>query len=95
MTIWPFGFATDAGVTAMAYLTLVLWPVGEVDRAISLIDRMQMRIADLTHVSTLATGSMFARHVRIDAGRPCARRSARGRGCPARASSMNCPCIAR
>ena len=55
-----FRFATDAGVTAMAYLTLVLWPVGEVDRAISLIDRMQMRIADLTHVSTLAAGSMFA-----------------------------------
>jgi class 3 adenylate cyclase/tetratricopeptide (TPR) repeat protein len=55
-----FRFATDAGVTAMAYLTLVLWPVGEIDRAISLIDRMQMRIADLTHVSTLATGSMFA-----------------------------------
>ena len=37
-----------------------LWPLGEVDRAISLIDRMQTRIADLTHVGTLASGKMHA-----------------------------------
>ncbi len=55
-----FRFATDAGVTATAYLAMVSWPLGEVDRALSFIDRMQSRIADVTHVSTLAAGSMFA-----------------------------------
>ena len=42
----------------MAYLTIASWSLGEVDRAISLIDRMQTRIADLTHVGTLAFGRM-------------------------------------
>ena len=42
----------------MAYLGMASWPLGEVDRAISLIDRMQMRIADLTHVGTLAFGRL-------------------------------------
>ena len=53
-------FAQDPGVSAMFYLALVSWPLGEVDRAISLIDRMQTRIADLTHVGTLAPGRMHA-----------------------------------
>ncbi len=55
-----FRFATDAGVTATAYLAMVSWPLGEVDRALSFIDRTQSRISDVTHVSTLAAGSMFA-----------------------------------
>jgi len=37
-------------------LAIVSWPLGEVDRAVSLIDRMQTRMADLAHVSTLAYG---------------------------------------
>ncbi len=44
----------------MAYLAIASWSLGEVDRAISLIDRMQRRIADLTHVGTLAFGRMHA-----------------------------------
>jgi predicted ATPase len=44
----------------MAYLAFASWPLGEVDRAISLIERMQTRIADLTHVGTLALGRMLA-----------------------------------
>ena len=44
----------------MAHLAIVSWPLGEVDRAISLIDRMQTRMADLTHVGTLANGRMYA-----------------------------------
>ena len=44
----------------MTFLALALWPLGEVDRAISLIDRMQTRMADLTHVGTLALGRMHA-----------------------------------
>jgi hypothetical protein len=51
-----FRFGLDPGVAAMFYLALVSWPLGEVDRAISLIDRMQTRIADLT----LAVGKTFA-----------------------------------
>ena len=53
-----FRFGHDQGVAAMFYLAIVSWPLGEVDRAISLIDRMETRIADLTHVGTLAFGKM-------------------------------------
>src|SRR5277367_2488158 len=55
-----FRFGPDPGVAAMAYLAFASWPLGEVDRAISLIERMQTRIADLTHVGTLALGRMLA-----------------------------------
>jgi class 3 adenylate cyclase/predicted ATPase len=55
-----FRFAWDPGVAAMASLAIVSWSLGEVDRAISLIDRMQTRIAGLAHVGTLAVGRMHA-----------------------------------
>jgi predicted ATPase len=55
-----FRFGTDPGVAAMAFLAIASWPLGEVDRATSLIDRMQTRIAHLTHVSTLAMGRTYA-----------------------------------
>ena len=55
-----FRFGQDQGVIAVANLAFALWPLGEVDRAISLIDRMQARVADLTHVGTLAIGAAFA-----------------------------------
>jgi class 3 adenylate cyclase/predicted ATPase len=51
-----FRFGHDPGVAAMFYLAIVVWPLGDIDRAISLIDRMQTRFADLTHVGTLALG---------------------------------------
>ena len=51
-----FRFGLDAGVAAMVYLAAVSWPLGEVDRAISLVERMQTRLAGLTHVGTLAFG---------------------------------------
>jgi predicted ATPase len=47
-------FGLDTGVSAMANLPHWLWPLGEVDRAISLVERMLSRVADLTHVGTLA-----------------------------------------
>jgi predicted ATPase len=50
----------DPGVAAMAYLAFVLWPLGEVDRAVSHIDRMRGRIAGLTSANTLALGAMLA-----------------------------------
>ncbi len=49
-----FRFGFDPGVGAMSYLAFALWPLGEVDRAISLIDAMQKRAADITHAGTLA-----------------------------------------
>ena len=58
-----FRFGLDPGVAALANLAIASWALGEVDRAISLIDRTQTRIAALTHVGTLALG----RH----ASRPC------------------------
>ena len=55
-----FRFGQDPGVAAMAYLAVASWPLGEVGHAISLVNRMQRRIADLTHVSTLAFARMHA-----------------------------------
>ena len=55
-----FRFAWDPGVAAMASLAIASWALGEVDRAISLIDRMQTRVACLKHVGTLALGRMHA-----------------------------------
>src|SRR5271163_2114626 len=55
-----FRFGHDAGVAAMVYLSMVLWPLGEVDRAISLIERMQTRIAGTSHVGTHGMGKTHA-----------------------------------
>ena len=55
-----FRFGPDPGVAAMAYLAIVSWPLGEVDHAISHIDRMQTRIAAVSHIGTLAMGRMHA-----------------------------------
>ena len=55
-----FRFGQDPGVVAMANLAAASWPLGEVDRAISLIDRMKTRVAGLTHISTLASGKLYA-----------------------------------
>ncbi|HME83045.1 MAG TPA: AAA family ATPase [Roseiarcus sp.] len=55
-----FRFGQDAGIGAMVWLAIASWPLGDVERAISLIDRTQTRIAHLTHVGTLAPGRMHA-----------------------------------
>ena len=55
-----FRFGQDLGVSAMAYLALVLWPLGEIERAASFLSRMLARIASLTHGNTIALGHMFA-----------------------------------
>ena len=55
-----FRFGLDPGVAAMANLAFTFWPLGEVDRAISLFDLMQTRTANLTHVGTLAYGRVHA-----------------------------------
>ena len=55
-----FRFGPDPGVLAMNYLALTLWPMGDIGGAVSLVDRAEARIADLTHVGTLAPGRMHA-----------------------------------
>jgi tetratricopeptide (TPR) repeat protein len=51
-----FRFGHDEGVAAMIDLAFVSWTLGEVDRAVTLIDRAEERIADLTHIGTKAYG---------------------------------------
>ena len=65
-----FRFGQDAGVSAMSYLAIVSWPLGEVDRAVSLIDRMQTRLAGLTHVGTHAYGKYYTAIFELMRGDP-------------------------
>ena len=84
-----FRFGQDPGVAAMAYLAIASWPLGEVDRAISLIDRMQTRIADLDPCRHARVRKNARGHVRIDARRPRARRAERLRTRPPRARARS------
>jgi hypothetical protein len=49
-----FRFGQDAGVAAMLYLALTLWPLGDIGRAVSLVRDAEARIAGLAHVGTRA-----------------------------------------
>jgi predicted ATPase len=55
-----FRFGVDRGVAPMSFLAFVLWSLGELDQAVSLVERMNARMADLTHANTLALGAMHA-----------------------------------
>ena len=55
-----FRFGPDPGVSVTGHLACVLWALGEVDRAVSLIERMRARIAGLTNANTLALGTNLA-----------------------------------
>jgi hypothetical protein len=50
-----FRFAADSGVSSMAYLAIASWPLGEVDRSVSLIDR-SMRGWHAYHILARAAG---------------------------------------
>jgi tetratricopeptide (TPR) repeat protein len=65
-----FRFGQDQGVPAMAYLALVLWPLGEIDRAASFMSQMLARIASLTQGNTIALGHMFAAQFALMHGGP-------------------------
>jgi class 3 adenylate cyclase/tetratricopeptide (TPR) repeat protein len=58
-----FRFGYDVGVGAMANLSLVLWPLGDVDGARRLVGDMAARITEVTHKGTAAFaylhGAMF------------------------------------
>jgi predicted ATPase len=49
-----FLFAQDAGVAAMNFLALTLWPLGGVERARSLVESARTRSASVTHIGTHA-----------------------------------------
>ena len=55
-----FRFGQDAGVAAMLFLALTLWPLGEIGRAVSLVGDAEARIAGLAHVGTRAYGRACA-----------------------------------
>ena len=55
-----FRFGIDAGVGAMLYLALTLWPLGDIGRAISFVRDAEARSANLAHIGTRAHGK---RHV--------------------------------
>jgi len=55
-----FRFGQDPGVAAMANLAIASWPLGEVDRAMSLIDAMETRMSGVPHIGTLSFGRMHA-----------------------------------
>ncbi len=65
-----FRFGPDIGVSAVAYLAFALWPLGEIDRAVSLFERMLARTASLTQVSSLAIGNMYAAQFALMRGDP-------------------------
>jgi predicted ATPase len=47
-----FRFGQDAGVAAMCYLALASWPLGNVRRAVSLVDQAHERLASVAHIGT-------------------------------------------
>jgi class 3 adenylate cyclase/predicted ATPase len=53
-------FGHDVGVAAMLILGLVVWPLGDVERAISLVGGAEARTASLTYIGARAYGAMFA-----------------------------------
>ena len=55
-----FRFGQDPGIAAMANLAIASWPLGEVDRAMSLIDAMEKRMSGVPHIATLSFGRMHA-----------------------------------
>ena len=55
-----FRFGQDPGIAAMVYLAIVLWPMGDVERAVSLVHDAEARIASLTHIGTQAYGIAHA-----------------------------------
>jgi class 3 adenylate cyclase/tetratricopeptide (TPR) repeat protein len=49
-----YRFGQDEGVAAMADLAHALWSLGDIDRATSLVERLEARLAGITHVGTIA-----------------------------------------
>ena len=79
-----FRFGQDAGVAAMLFLAIASWPLGNVRRAISLVDDAHERIASVAHVGTHAYAKYHAAWFELMRGDSGARRAERFRGRPSR-----------
>ena len=55
-----FRFGHDAGVGAMLYLAIALWPLGDVARAVTLVERALERTNGVPHITTIAYAKMHA-----------------------------------
>ena len=55
-----FRFGQDAGAVAMLNLALVLWALGDIGRAVSLVCGAEARIAGLAHITTRGQGKVHA-----------------------------------
>ena len=55
-----FRFGLDPGIATMVNLANASWPLGEIDRAISLIERAELRSADFTHAGMRAFARMHS-----------------------------------
>ena len=55
-----FRFGQDNGVAAMCYLALTLWPLGDIERAVSMVGGAEARVAAHPHIATRAYGRMHA-----------------------------------
>jgi TolB-like protein/class 3 adenylate cyclase/tetratricopeptide (TPR) repeat protein len=55
-----FRFGIDAGVGAILYLAVTLWPLGDIGRAISLVGEAEARITGIVHIGTHAHRRMKA-----------------------------------
>ena len=55
-----FRFAHDPIVASLGQLALASWPLGDVERAVSLVGRLQARIAVVPHVASQAAGRFYA-----------------------------------
>ena len=73
-----FRFGHDAGVSTMLHLAIVLWPLGDIRRAVSFISSAEARIAGLAHVGTHALARMHAAFFELSARRHLALRAERG-----------------
>ena len=51
-----FRFGLDVGFTVLICSAIALWPLGEVERALSLVESAQVRLAAITNAGTLAFG---------------------------------------
>jgi predicted ATPase len=65
-----FRFGQDPGIAAMANLAIASWPLGEVDRATSLIDAMERRMSGVPHIATRSFGRMHAALFELMRGDP-------------------------
>jgi predicted ATPase len=72
-----FRFGQDVGVAAMLWLAMVLWPLGDIARALSLVIEAQARIAGLDHIVTHVYGGRVWPRSNCCAATSCALRPMR------------------